>query len=68
MARSYSRWRSLEAVPASNDQEVPSKKSLLRSLFVGFLNGNGFKASDSSLKKGVMKDYNTLQPEKESIV
>lgn len=63
------RWRSLEAIPASCDQlDGQNKKSILKSWFVGLFNGNGLKSSNTSLKKGVMNDYNNLQQEKESIV
>jgi hypothetical protein len=34
---------------------------------VGLFNGNGLKASNTSLRKGVINDYNNLT-EKESIV
>lgn len=69
-----SRWRSLEAVPASCDElsDVQSKKSIprhsLKNWLVGLFNGNGLKSSNTSLRRGVLNEYNNLQPEKESIV
>ncbi|XP_072387454.1 receptor-type guanylate cyclase Gyc76C-like isoform X1 [Diabrotica undecimpunctata] len=67
------KWRSLEAVSTSCAQlsDVPSKKSIsknVKSWLMGLFNGNGIKSSNSSLRKGVMNEYNNLQPEKESIV
>ncbi|KAJ3622095.1 hypothetical protein MTP99_002624 [Tenebrio molitor] len=64
------RWRSLESLPASCDpvSDVQSKKKAsLKSWLVGLFNGNGLKASNTSLRKGVINDYNNLT-EKESIV
>jgi guanylate cyclase len=43
------------------------KKASLKSWLVGLFNGNGLKASNTSLRKGVINDYNNLT-EKESIV
>ncbi|EFA10586.2 receptor-type guanylate cyclase Gyc76C isoform X1 [Tribolium castaneum] len=64
------RWRSLESLPASCDP-VPDiqskKKASLKSWLVGLFNGNGLKSSNTSLRKGVINDYNNLT-EKESIV
>ncbi|XP_057667312.1 receptor-type guanylate cyclase Gyc76C-like isoform X1 [Diorhabda carinulata] len=67
------KWRSLEAVSTSCGQlsDVHSKKSIsknVKSWLMGLFNGNGIKSSNSSLRKGVMNEYNNLQPEKESIV
>ncbi|CAG9815672.1 unnamed protein product [Phaedon cochleariae] len=69
------RWRSLEAVSASCAQlsDVPSKKSIpgrmtFKSWLVGLFSGTSLKASEASLKKGVLNEYSNLQPEKESIV
>lgn len=65
----FYRWRSLEAIPACCDQlEGQNTKSTIKSWFVGLFNGNGLKSSNTSLKKGVLNDYNNLQQEKESIV
>ncbi|XP_055590315.1 receptor-type guanylate cyclase Gyc76C-like [Uranotaenia lowii] len=74
------RWYSLENVGAP-DEDSCSKKSLTRSSIkswlVGFIQGNGYKASDSSLRKvavlpGVpgVPGFGELQstPEKESMV
>ncbi|KAJ8964720.1 hypothetical protein NQ314_004685 [Rhamnusium bicolor] len=68
------RWRSLEAVPASCDQlsDIQNKKAIprnsLKNWIVGLFNGNGLKSSNTSLRRGVLNEYNNLQPEKESIV
>lgn len=69
------KWRSLESVPATCDQlsdDQQNKKiqprHSIRSWIVGLFNGNGLKASNSSLRKGVLNEYNNLQVEKESIV
>ncbi|XP_053671608.1 receptor-type guanylate cyclase Gyc76C-like [Anopheles nili] len=75
------RWYSLEHVGAP-DEDSCSKKSLTRSSIkswlVGFIQGNGFKSSDSSLRKvgvlpvgvGGVTGFGELQPtpEKESMV
>ncbi|XP_055620128.1 receptor-type guanylate cyclase Gyc76C-like isoform X2 [Toxorhynchites rutilus septentrionalis] len=77
----HKRWYSLENVGAPDDDSC-SKKSLTRSSIkswlVGFIHGNGFKTSDSSLRKvGVLPvgvagvtGFGELQstPEKESMV
>ncbi|XP_058464642.1 receptor-type guanylate cyclase Gyc76C-like isoform X1 [Malaya genurostris] len=77
----HKRWYSLENVVAPDDDNC-SKKSLTRSSIkswlVGFIHGNGFKTSDSSLRKvGVLPvgvagvtGFGELQstPEKESMV
>lgn len=73
------RWRSLEAVigegPAAGGE--PSKKqpgggaahNSFKSWLVGIFNGNGLRASNSSLRKAsVLAGYNDLQVERESIV
>lgn len=60
----------MESLPASCDpvSDVQSKKKAsLKSWLVGLFNGNGLKASNTSLRKGVINDYNNLT-EKESIV
>lgn len=68
------RWRSLESVPASCNQLDDQKnkkigpRNSIRSWLVGLFNGNGLKASNASLRKGGLNEYNNLQPEKESIV
>ena len=77
------KWRSLENVTGLDDGgETCSKKSLTRgsikSWLVGLFQGNGFKASDSSLRKvgvlqvgvGGVPGFSELSsaPEKESIV
>lgn len=73
------RWRSLEVVPAGGccEQVIDpahnsSKKQIARnsvkSWFMGLINGNGLRASNASLRKGVLQGYNDLQTEKESIV
>lgn len=69
------KWRSLESVPVACDQlsdDQQSKKNMprnsIRSWIVGLFNGNGFKSSNTSLRKGVLNEYNNLQAEKESIV
>lgn len=68
------RWRSLEAVPTSCDQlsDIQNKKTVprnsIKNWLVGLFNGNGLKSSNTSLRKGVLNEYNNLQPEKESIV
>uniref|UniRef100_A0A182MXC5 Guanylate cyclase n=1 Tax=Anopheles dirus TaxID=7168 RepID=A0A182MXC5_9DIPT len=78
---SSKRWYSLEHVGAP-DEDSCSKKSLTRSSIkswlVGFIHGNGFKSSDSSLRKvgvlpvgvGGVTGFGELQPtpEKESMV
>ena len=74
------RWRSLETL--ANDDETSSKKTIgrgsIKSWLVGLFQGNGFRASDASLRKvGVMQSgmrgvtgFGELPPpsEKESIV
>ncbi|KAK4875863.1 hypothetical protein RN001_012285 [Aquatica leii] len=65
------KWKSLETVPGSED--IINKKNLtprpsIRSWIVGLFNGNRIRSSDSSLRKGVLPEYNNLQTEKESIV
>lgn len=70
------RWRSLEVVPAGTKQQVidsaQNKKQIarnsLKNWLVGLFNGNGLRASNASLRKGVLQGYNDLQTEKESIV
>ena len=69
------RWRSLESVSAMCAQLPDNnldKKSIprhsIKSWFVGLFNGNGLKASNTSLRKGGLNEYNNLQAEKESIV
>lgn len=70
------RWRSLEVVPAGTEQQVidsaQNKKQIsrnsLKNWIVGLFNGNGLRASNASLRKGVLQGYNDLQTEKESIV
>ncbi|XP_074026495.1 receptor-type guanylate cyclase Gyc76C isoform X3 [Leptinotarsa decemlineata] len=68
------RWHSLEAVSASCAQlsDINNKKTISRSAFkswlVGLFNGTGLKSSNTSLRKGVLNEYNNLQAEKESIV
>nr|XP_040236766.2 receptor-type guanylate cyclase Gyc76C-like isoform X1 [Anopheles coluzzii]XP_040236767.2 receptor-type guanylate cyclase Gyc76C-like isoform X1 [Anopheles coluzzii]XP_049465860.1 receptor-type guanylate cyclase Gyc76C-like isoform X1 [Anopheles coluzzii]XP_049465861.1 receptor-type guanylate cyclase Gyc76C-like isoform X1 [Anopheles coluzzii]XP_049465862.1 receptor-type guanylate cyclase Gyc76C-like isoform X1 [Anopheles coluzzii]XP_049465863.1 receptor-type guanylate cyclase Gyc76C-like i len=78
---SSKRWYSLEHVGVP-DEDSCSKKSLtrssLKSWLVGFIHGNGFKSSDSSLRKvgvlpvgvGGVTGFGELQPtpEKESMV
>uniref|UniRef100_A0A182PGB7 Guanylate cyclase n=1 Tax=Anopheles epiroticus TaxID=199890 RepID=A0A182PGB7_9DIPT len=78
---SSKRWYSLEHV-GMPDEDSCSKKSLTRSSIkswlVGFIHGNGFKSSDSSLRKvgvlpvgvGGVTGFGELQPtpEKESMV
>uniref|UniRef100_A0A182YQ82 Guanylate cyclase n=1 Tax=Anopheles stephensi TaxID=30069 RepID=A0A182YQ82_ANOST len=78
---SSKRWYSLEHVGVP-DEDACSKKSLTRSSIkswlVGFIHGNGFKSSDSSLRKvgvlpvgvGGVTGFGELQPtpEKESMV
>ncbi|XP_052890825.1 receptor-type guanylate cyclase Gyc76C-like isoform X1 [Anopheles moucheti] len=78
---SSKRWYSLEHVGVP-DEDSCSKKSLTRSSIkswlVGFIHGNGFKSSDSSLRKvgvlpvgvGGVTGFGELQPtpEKESMV
>lgn len=73
--QSTKRWRSLESVPAACDQlsdDLQNKKNIprhsIRSWIVGLFNGNGLKSSSTSLRKGVLNEYNNLQAEKESIV
>ncbi|XP_063921313.1 receptor-type guanylate cyclase Gyc76C-like isoform X1 [Zophobas morio] len=64
------RWHSLESLPATCDPVTDvqnKKKTSLKSWFVGLFNGNGLKASNTSLRKGVINEYNNLT-EKESIV
>ncbi|KAF5298140.1 hypothetical protein FQA39_LY02564 [Lamprigera yunnana] len=65
------KWKSLETVPGSED--IINKKNLtprpsIRSWIVGLFNGSRIRSSDSSLRKGVLPEYNNLQTEKESIV
>ncbi|KAJ8981638.1 hypothetical protein NQ317_000866 [Molorchus minor] len=68
------RWRSLETVPASCDQlsdlqtKKPVPRNSLKNWLVGLFSGNGLKSSNASLRRGVLNEYNNLQPEKESIV
>lgn len=72
--QSSKRWRSLESVPAACDQisDDQQKKIMprhsIKSWIVGLFNGNGVKNSNSSLRKGVLDEFNNLQTEKESIV
>ncbi|RZC33646.1 guanylate cyclase 32E [Asbolus verrucosus] len=64
------KWRSLESLPATCDPVTDiqnKKKASLKSWLVGLFNGNGLKASNTSLRKGVINEYNNLT-EKESIV
>ena len=60
----------MESLPATCDPVTDvqnKKKTSLKSWFVGLFNGNGLKASNTSLRKGVINEYNNLT-EKESIV
>lgn len=72
--QSSKRWRSLESVPAACDQisDDQQKKIMprhsIKSWIVGLFNGNGVKNSNTSLRKGVLDEFNNLQTEKESIV
>lgn len=66
----FCRWRSLESLPAGGNlpgDNQGKKKPSLKNWIFGFLNGNGLKASNTSLRKGVINEYNNLT-EKESIV
>lgn len=73
--KAMKRWRSLESVPVNCDDppsESQSRKIInnsIRSWIAGIFNGNGLRASNTSLRKGVLSTgYNDLHPEKESIV
>lgn len=72
------RWRSLEAVSGGDaptrsaatpdDRKQNIAHNSLKSWLVGLFNGNGMRASNTSLRKGVLPGYADLQVERESIV
>lgn len=69
------KWKSLETEPGCEDHmsAIINKKNLtprpsIRSWIVGLFNGNRIRSSHSSLRKGVLPEYNNLKTEKESIV
>jgi hypothetical protein len=72
------RWHSLEEVPGSDlavvvagegGKKAPLARGSLRSWLADLFSGNGLRANDASLRKGIHGHcYGDLQSEKESIV
>lgn len=78
------RWKSLETVQTNCEEKVIQEASAedgsserkqntathnsLKNWLVGLFNGNGLRASNTSLRKGVLAGYSDLQVERESIV
>lgn len=58
---------SLDVLPTGDSPSRPLQKTSIKKWLVGIFNGNSFKSSNASLRKGI-NDYNNLQPDKESIV
>lgn len=59
---------SLDALPTMDYQNRLVQKNSFKKWLVGIFNGNSLKSSNTSLRKGVLNDFNNLQPDKESIV
>ncbi|XP_066155671.1 receptor-type guanylate cyclase Gyc76C-like isoform X2 [Euwallacea fornicatus] len=60
---------SLDALPTMEYQNRLVPKSSFKKWLAGIFNANSLKASNTSLKKGVLSDYSNLQPpDKESMV